>query len=98
MRSASVDLPWSMCAMIEKLRILLWSMGRAMVLGAREGTRAPKRASVGRGWSATPSTPGNVRLGSCARGADPEGSAQLDLGVADFFDGELLRHVLGDPR
>ncbi len=25
MRSASVDLPWSMCAMIEKLRILLWS-------------------------------------------------------------------------
>src|SRR3954453_14549888 len=27
MRSASVDLPWSMWAMIEKLRILLWSMG-----------------------------------------------------------------------
>jgi hypothetical protein len=27
MRSASVDLPWSMCAMIEKLRILLWSIG-----------------------------------------------------------------------
>src|SRR3954465_9379135 len=26
MRSASVDLPWSMCAMIEKLRILLWSI------------------------------------------------------------------------
>ena len=25
MRSASVDLPWSMCAMIEKLRMLLWS-------------------------------------------------------------------------
>ena len=35
MRSASVDLPWSMCAMIEKLRILLWSMGSAaMVLVA----------------------------------------------------------------
>src|SRR5882757_10995180 len=34
MRSASVDLPWSMWAMIEKLRILLWSMGPpAMVLG-----------------------------------------------------------------
>src|SRR4051812_5167972 len=28
MRSASVDLPWSMCAMIEKLRILPWSMNR----------------------------------------------------------------------
>ena len=27
MRSASVDFPWSMWAMIEKLRILLWSMG-----------------------------------------------------------------------
>jgi hypothetical protein len=26
MRSASVDLPWSMCAMIEKLRIRSWSM------------------------------------------------------------------------
>jgi hypothetical protein len=26
MRSASVDLPWSMCAMIEKLRMWLWSM------------------------------------------------------------------------
>jgi hypothetical protein len=26
MRSANVDLPWSMWAMIEKLRILLWSM------------------------------------------------------------------------
>ena len=25
-RSASVDLPWSMCAMIEKLRMRLWSM------------------------------------------------------------------------
>src|SRR5207248_3236567 len=27
LRSASGDLPWSMWAMIEKLRILLWSMG-----------------------------------------------------------------------
>src|SRR5437870_2371411 len=36
MRSASVDFPWSMWAMIEKLRILLWSMGlRAMVLAGR---------------------------------------------------------------
>ena len=26
MRSASVDLPWSMCAMIEKLRMCAWSM------------------------------------------------------------------------
>src|SRR5215207_6340230 len=26
MRSASVDLPWSMCAMIEKLRMRSWSM------------------------------------------------------------------------
>ena len=25
-RSARVDLPWSMCAMIEKLRMRLWSM------------------------------------------------------------------------
>jgi hypothetical protein len=25
MRSASVDLPWSMCAMIEKLRMWAWS-------------------------------------------------------------------------
>jgi hypothetical protein len=32
MRSASVDLPWSMCAMIEKLRILLWSMGSAAMV------------------------------------------------------------------
>src|SRR5690348_10739640 len=37
MRSASVDLPWSMCAMIEKLRILLWSMAGAMVLAAARG-------------------------------------------------------------
>ena len=36
MRSASVDLPWSMWAMIEKLRILLWSMG-----SRSDGTRAP---------------------------------------------------------
>ena len=27
MRSASVDLPWSMCAMIEKLRMRDWSIG-----------------------------------------------------------------------
>jgi hypothetical protein len=26
MRSASVDLPWSMCAMIEKLRMCAWSV------------------------------------------------------------------------
>src|SRR5438046_645238 len=40
MRSASVDLPWSMCAMIEKLRILLWSIERSVA--ARSG--APVRA------------------------------------------------------
>ncbi len=43
MRSASVDLPWSMCAMIEKLRILLWSMGcRAMVLAGPIVAGAPR--------------------------------------------------------
>ncbi len=34
MRSASVDLPWSMCAMIEKLRMRPWSIPSAMVLRA----------------------------------------------------------------
>src|SRR5437868_12914868 len=33
MRSASVDLPWSMCAMIEKLRMRPCSIPLAMVLG-----------------------------------------------------------------
>ena len=44
MRSASVDLPWSMWAMIEKLRMCAWSMGRYSVDGApgplRAGTSA----------------------------------------------------------
>ena len=35
MRSASVDLPWSMCAMIEKLRIRLWSMAKSAASGAQ---------------------------------------------------------------
>ena len=34
-RSQSVLLPWSMWAMIEKLRMWLWSIPRAMVLGGR---------------------------------------------------------------
>ena len=40
MRSASVDFPWSMWAMIEKLRMWSWSaMGRYRV----ERTRSPPR-------------------------------------------------------
>src|SRR4051794_27759275 len=41
MRSASVDLPWSMWAMIEKLRMRLWSDKR------------PPRIEVGRGRPAS---------------------------------------------
>src|SRR5688572_24803583 len=40
-RSASVDLPWSMCAMIEKLRMRLWAMLYAI---NKEGAAAPSEA------------------------------------------------------
>src|SRR5262245_41178172 len=37
-------------------------------------------------------------LGGCAcRGAHAERGAQLDVGVADLFQGDLAGHVLGDP-
>jgi hypothetical protein len=39
MRSARVDLPWSMWAMIEKLRILLWSIATE---GSRGADRQPR--------------------------------------------------------
>src|SRR5262245_45427801 len=44
MRSASVDLPWSMCAMIEKLR--MWRVSKAVPVGRRVGDlfRARRRA------------------------------------------------------
>src|SRR4051794_19885927 len=107
MRSASVDLPWSMCAMIEKLRILLWSMGQS------DGTRHPRehparrQAKTGlslpgsrfgwRGRSRLPVHAPRCCLGGCARGADAEGGTQLDLGVTDFLERELVGEVLSDP-
>src|SRR4051794_33493058 len=39
MRSASVDLPWSMCAMIEKLRMWFWSITRSAARGAAPDQR-----------------------------------------------------------
>src|SRR5687767_12203241 len=42
-RSASVDLPWSMCAMMEKLRMRLWAMEKPAILaqlGDRLGGQA----------------------------------------------------------
>ena len=47
-RSASVDLPWSMCAMMQKLRMRDWSMLRlSYQSGIRAGTgaRHPAQAS-----------------------------------------------------
>src|SRR5207245_8332597 len=79
MRSASVDLPWSMWAMIEKLRMSAWSMGRYSVEGAIDGeTISPvtrSRASVA----------GQIaqlrRLGSSELGAD-QAAHLLGLGHA----------------
>src|SRR3954452_15309256 len=51
MRSASVDLPWSMWAMIEKLRMSAWSPMREIRLGAVQARDA-----------ARDEVPGGVRL------------------------------------
>src|SRR3954464_12600296 len=50
MRSASVDLPWSMWAMIEKLRMCAWSAMRApcRIGGGRPRLPASRRLGAGR--------------------------------------------------
>src|SRR3954447_19073642 len=48
MRSASVDFPWSMWAMMQKLRILLWSAMRwPSSLGGAAGREALQLVSLG---------------------------------------------------
>src|SRR6266536_4931769 len=69
MRSASVDLPWSMWAMIEKLRMCAWSAMRAAIQDRR-------RRGAGAGGP-TPAAP-------CARSADRRaGRQRLVVGQRD---------------
>ncbi len=48
MRSASVDLPWSMWAMIEKLRMRAWS-----AMGPQEARNGTRRAISAQVWRAS---------------------------------------------
>src|SRR5262249_24688239 len=67
MRSARVDLPWSMWAMIEKLRILLWSIENGGERGAMKSYDTATIAELERpdGWS-----PIRKRLGIQAFGVN----------------------------
>src|SRR4051794_9930878 len=93
MRSASVDLPWSMCAMIEKLRILLWSM-------AEQGYSAPGRAPARRpraGASRSSDLPARCRADALLLDDDPHQAVRpaLLLDVPDVAEPGLLE---GAPR
>ena len=78
-RSASVDFPWSMWAMIEKLRMWLWSMGRRIVaVVPRFSSPARPSRSVcepARAVLRAPESPGLVRRAgrpaSPSRARDP---------------------------
>src|SRR3954447_26615792 len=79
MRSASVDLPWSMWAMIEKLRMRLWAaMGWPLRIWRAAGRPAPRSAAgaragqdglggLGRAGEHTADADGRDRLGGLAQ-------------------------------
>ena len=73
MRSASVDLPWSMCAMIEKLRMRPCSIPSAMVLGPV----VRGRGRSGRGQTAPPPRVGSHSLRPRDRGYPRIGAGRV---------------------
>ena len=78
MRSASVDLPWSMCAMMQKFRI---SSGRVNVWSANEVTQFPSGAG-------TPIVPRPAGVTRPARN-NPNGRLHRTLHVQRWTDGRL---------
>src|SRR5690242_13985833 len=87
MRSASVDLPWSMCAMMEKLRIS--SMGYAVSLHRQAETPAACPRDGGTNPALSHGTPSRLRPGGHPRAAAGTGGS-LAVGHRDADETALL--------
>ena len=85
MRSASVDLPWSMCAMIEKLRMRDWSIAAHSVPAARPWAAVAggsRRDARPRGCAGGATRRGRRRHPRRAPRADADGLRHERLGRA----------------
>src|SRR5262249_50653855 len=89
MRSASVDLPWSMCAMMQKFRILSMLMNKHF---RRQGSENGLGLDALQGG--LPDVAGGELSGGPEGGAEPAGVVAPDLGR---LDADLLDENAEDP-
>ena len=85
-RSASVDFPWSMCAMMQKFRMRAWGVATAHMVSSPEvgpGGTGRAGAAAGRRRSGSRGSTGAPDIATISRSAPANGCLRRAMGIQE---------------